>query len=108
MEQNGTIKLTASNGDTLTLTGISDATEPYQWSPSNIAAVRTFATTLNGLTDRSLTVVFNDNAEVRQFYRKVSGSWRAVKLHRKTGGSWAEVKLYRKVSGSWVQVSGPS
>ena len=46
----------------LTVTGISDSTEPYSWSPINSAEVVAFANHVAGLTDRSLTVTFNDNA----------------------------------------------
>ena len=64
MENSGTITILASNGDSLTVTGISDSSEPYVWNPSNIADVNTFANTLQGLADQSLTVTFNDNAVV--------------------------------------------
>lgn len=63
MEQNGTIAVTASNGDTLSIAmGGADSREPYQWTPSNSAEVHTFANTLAGLSDRSLTVTFDDGA----------------------------------------------
>ena len=61
MEASGTITFTASDSSTLTITGIGDATEPYQWMPSNIADVNTFASNLAGLSDRALTVTFDDN-----------------------------------------------
>ena len=61
MENFGTLEFVASNGDSLTLTGIVDATEPYQWTPTNSAEVMAFAEILVGLTDRSLTVTLNDN-----------------------------------------------
>ena len=63
MEDHGTITLVASNGDSLVLTGISDSSEPYIWIPSNAAAVMTFAGTLTGLSDRSLTVTFYDGMD---------------------------------------------
>ena len=40
------------------------ATEPYNWTPANLSAVRTFADILEGLPDRSLTVTFDDNTGV--------------------------------------------
>ena len=61
MENSGTITIVASNSDSLTVTGISDSSEPYVWTPSNIADVNTFANTLQGLADQSLTVTFNDS-----------------------------------------------
>ena len=61
MEQNGTITIVASDGETVVITGISDATEPYQWIPSNAAAVAAFAEHVVGLADRTLTITFNDN-----------------------------------------------
>lgn len=61
MEQKGTIKFTASNGSILTLNGITDTSEPYEWTPSNSAEVQTFARTLRGLGNRALTIEFNDN-----------------------------------------------
>lgn len=62
MESSGTITLVASNGDSVAVTGIGDATEPYQWTPSNIAAIDTFFDTVAGLTDKSAMATFNDNA----------------------------------------------
>ena len=62
MESAGTIHFVASNGSTLTITGISDATEPYQWSPSNLTAIKAFAEAIVLLTNRALTVTFDDNA----------------------------------------------
>ena len=62
METSGTITLVASDSETLVLTGIDDATEPYVWSPSNASELRAFADHLAGLLDRSLTVTFDDNA----------------------------------------------
>ena len=61
MEANGTITIVASDGETLVVTGISDSTEPYLWVPSNGAEVAAFADHIAGLTDRSVTVTFNDN-----------------------------------------------
>ena len=60
MEQNGTIAIVASNGDSLILSRINDSTEPYAWTPSNASEVYTFANTLAGLSDQSLTIAFND------------------------------------------------
>lgn len=66
MKNSGTITLTTSNGDTLTLASIGDITEPYSWQPANITEVRTFANTLASLvSDRSLTVVFDDSGPDR-------------------------------------------
>lgn len=44
---------------------------------------------------------------IRHFYRKISSSWRTLKLYRKINGNWSEVKLWRKVNSAWVQISGP-
>lgn len=63
MEMSGTITLVASNSATVA-TGIGDSTEPYNWTPANLSAVRTFADILEGLPDRSLTVTFDDNTGV--------------------------------------------
>lgn len=60
METSGTITFIASNGASLTVTGISDSSEPYSWMPSNFATVTAFANTVAGLTDYSLTVTFYD------------------------------------------------
>lgn len=61
MEMSGSITFTATNGDSVTVTGIGDASEPYQWTPSNSADVVVFANTLRGLADRTLIILFNDN-----------------------------------------------
>ena len=61
MEASGTMTLTASNGDSVTIPfSGTDPVEPYSWEPTNLAEVNTFANTLAGLADRSLTVVFDD------------------------------------------------
>ena len=62
MEAGGTITFVASNNDSVVLTGISDATEPYLWTPSNLIDVRAFSEIVVSLTDRSLTVIFNDRS----------------------------------------------
>ena len=58
----GTITLTASDNSTVTITGILHAIEPYNFEPINSSEVAAFADTWGGLSDRSLTVIFNDNA----------------------------------------------
>ena len=63
METSGTITMVASDSSSVAVTGISDATEPYEWTPTNSTEVAAFATTLASLTDRTLTVTFSDNAE---------------------------------------------
>ena len=58
----------------LTVTGIADSTEPYVTGyHQTLADVRSFGQHLSTLTDRSLTVTFNDNAtvDVRNFQLKV-------------------------------------
>lgn len=77
MEQNGSITLVASDGSTLTLSGIDDASEPYSWIPSNSAEVITFTSTVEGLTDRSLTVTFNDNADIAPSFSDDTGDAQA-------------------------------
>lgn len=107
MEASGTITCTASDDSTLVITGIGDATEPYRWSPSNLDAVRSFGSNLNSLADRTLIVTFNDNAEVRDFYRRSAGSYSPAILYRRTGGAYSEVAVYRRQGGTYQQVSGP-
>ena len=62
MEMFGTIHCVTSDSTELTITGISDSTEPYNWIPSNVADVITFGDHIWGLTDRSLTVTINDES----------------------------------------------
>ena len=62
MEMSGTITFRASDGQEVTVTGISDSTEPYAWIPSNSAAVGSFANHVASLiSNRGLTVTFDDN-----------------------------------------------
>ena len=63
MEQNGTIVVVASDGETLTITGITDTTEPYLWVPSNQSEVQAFIMHVDGLTDKSLAITFDDNPD---------------------------------------------
>ena len=61
MEGSGAIILTASNGTSITIAGISDSTEPYRWRPSNGAALVTFINTVRGLSNKAVTLTFNDD-----------------------------------------------
>ena len=61
MEMSGSITFESSAGQSVTVTDITDATEPYEWNPPNLTDVRAFTNHVAGLTDRSLTVTFNDN-----------------------------------------------
>lgn len=64
METNGTITFVASDNNQLVVSGIGDSTEPYVWTPSNATAVVAFADHVNGLTDRTVTVTFDDGVSV--------------------------------------------
>ena len=57
-ENSGIIIIEATDGTLLEITGISDATEPYSWTPSNSIEARTFVNHVNTLTDRSLLLTF--------------------------------------------------
>ena len=59
METGGTITYEASNGDVLVLS-MGDTTEPYSWTPTNIAEANAFANLLNTLTDRTVIITFDD------------------------------------------------
>ena len=56
-EMEGTITFTFGS-NVLVLTGISDTTEPYGWTPSNINDVYAWATALGNAVDRSCTIAF--------------------------------------------------
>lgn len=60
METSGTITLAHSTGSVV-LTGIGDSTEPYQWTPSNSAAIVTWVTRVIQAANRSITATFNDD-----------------------------------------------
>ena len=59
-EASGSIVIEASDGETLTLTGITDSTEPYAWTPSNSADVIAFGTHVVSLTDTSIDITFSE------------------------------------------------
>lgn len=61
MKSDGTITMVASNGASVTISGIGDNTEPYSWFPSNLAAVAAFGNIVAGLADQSLMVTFDDH-----------------------------------------------
>ena len=94
METAGTITCVASDAETVVVTGISDATEPYFWSPPNQVDVAAFADHIAGLADQSLTVTLNDNAPVvvvPSFADNTGDaqSWTqdtAIAAHHRTGG----------------------
>ena len=77
METSGAIIMVASNGASVTVTGIGDATEPYGWVPSNQPSLNTFADTLNGLSNRSLAITFNDNADFAPSFTDDTGDAQA-------------------------------
>ena len=64
MEGSGTITVLATDNSSIVITGIGDATDPYFWVPPNIVALEIFADNLALLHDRTLTVTFNDNANL--------------------------------------------
>ena len=80
MEEQGTITIAASNGASVTMGGpnapgsnVLDDTEPYAYQPSNIVDVRVFANAVQALADRSVTVTFNDNAEIAPSFTDNTG-----------------------------------
>lgn len=60
-ETQGSVLLTASDGQGVNVRA-GDDSEPYIWTPSNIAEVNDFANHLAGLTDRTVTLTLTDNA----------------------------------------------
>ena len=77
MEMSGTITLVASDNEVLVLTGISDSTEPYSWTPSNFVAAKAFSDHVAGLGDRALTVTLNDNPEIAPSFTDNTGDAQA-------------------------------
>ena len=61
MEQNGNITFVNSAGASLVVEMGNDTTEPYTWSPSNSTDIRTWARATRDLSDRSLTITFDDS-----------------------------------------------
>ena len=105
MENFGTIRYVASDGTTLVLIGISDSTEVYKWTPSNIGEVYVFANHIFSLADRSLVVTFNDNTS-NTYRRNVSGDYELVDSYRvNLSGDYELVDDYeRDAMGDYVQV----
>ena len=60
MLMDGEITFVASDGTSVVVTGISDTTETYNWLPSNGADVGAFFNNIRGLTNRDLTITFDD------------------------------------------------
>ena len=108
MEMFGTITCELADSETVVITGISDATEPYYWTPSNLAEIYAFANHALGLADRTLTVTFDDNSNIEQLFTKVGGVWLPTTVYTKQSGAWVEAKVYNKQGGAWVQVNGPT
>ena len=65
-ETNGDMTFTATDGSSVTISFSHDRTEPYtyQTSRANYTALRNFWTNLAGLSDRSLTITFDDGNNV--------------------------------------------
>ena len=63
MEMSGTLIIVASNGASLQIDFTNfDTDDPYTWLPSNLTVINTFADTVAGLSDQSLTLTLTDNA----------------------------------------------
>ena len=73
MEEHGTILFTSSDGGSVEVQIANDFIEPYGWSPSNAADVAAFTNNLIALTDRSLTIVFDDNANIAPSFTDDTG-----------------------------------
>ena len=73
-EQNGVIILSASDGESVTMS-LGDSTEPYIWTPSNLAEVRSFSDHVIGLGSgsRAITVTFDDNPTVAPSFADNTG-----------------------------------
>ena len=61
-EMNGRLRIVASDGETLTVTGGlgGDMSEPYSWTPSNSAEVIAFANHVAELTNQNATLTLQD------------------------------------------------
>ena len=106
MLNHGDITIVDSAGRSIVITSIFrdvGDTEPYVWIPDNGAAFRSFVLAVRSLSDRSVTITFNDNAG--QIYIKHNNVWVPSELYQKSGGSWSQVDLYSKVSGEWKQAA---
>ena len=74
MENEGSITFTASDSSSVTVfMAGSDSADPYNFSPSNSADVQVFADNLIGLTDRSLTVTFDDSPIAAPLFSEDTG-----------------------------------
>ena len=101
MESEGSIKLIATDGATVTITGIGDATEPYSWVPANTAAVKVFSDNLLGLADRTLTITFDDNQT--QLFERVSGVYVPIEVYERVSGAYVSVESFIRQGGVYVQ-----
>ena len=76
MEAEGFFVLQASDGVSITITGGTggDTTEQYAWTPGNAADVFVFWEHIHSLTDRTLTVTFDDNQNAAPVVSGVSAN----------------------------------
>ena len=90
-------------GNSVIITGISDSTEPYSWVPTNNVDVLTFALHVNSLTDRSLTVTFNDN-QSRTVFLRVGGAYVEHEVYERVSGAYVLTEPYERVGGVYVPI----
>ena len=108
MEATGTIHFVASDGSELTVTGITDSTDPYSWTPSNATALYAFANIVGGLSDRSLTITFNDNAPIAPSADAGDDQNVAPSVTVTLDGTDSSDPDGSIASYSWTRISGPS
>ena len=69
----GSIVIRASDGRSLTVTGISDRTEPYTWTPTNLEELVSFANHVAGLGNKTVSVTVSDGSTSEPTTLKVDG-----------------------------------
>ena len=71
----GTLEAVASDGSTVTisLTSLNDPSEPYQGTPSNAAAIRSFVSGVARLSNKNVTFIFRDGPNASPTTLQVGG-----------------------------------
>ena len=101
MEQNGTITYRASDGQTLVVDMGDDEDEPYIWNASNGQEIADFANHVDGLTDQSIIVTFNDQSS--QIFERVGGVYVPVDVFERVGGVYVPVDVFERVAGAYQE-----
>lgn len=109
MKSQGTITFVASDDESLTIIGILDSTERYNWTPANSAEVSSFADHVGGLANTSVSITFDDrDAFDTPTVRGIDSNSIRVTHSEESDATSYDIR-YREVgTNNWIPLNGVS